>query len=114
MTRIPFRSDLFVLDGDGSLRAPRRGDLLPRVRALLRRGERRILLDLTGVSVLDAAGLGELVRAYNLARAANGMLRVLAPAGRVRTLLSRVGLLELLTTDAFGPFEMRAPWRAAR
>ena len=61
---------------DGSLLFPVNPDLLTRVRTLLRRGERGIVLDLSSVSLIDAAGVGELVRAYNLASAMDVSLRI--------------------------------------
>ena len=57
------------------------------------------MLDFTGVSSIDAAGIGELVRFYNLTAAANGMLRIVHVRSRVRELLHRVALLELLEAD---------------
>lgn len=94
-------SDEFsVLHIDSPLRAPVSTELREKVQALLRRGERRILLDLAGVSDLDAAGLGELVRAYNMTSAANGVLRTAHTVGRVRELLARVGLFDLLSVDS--------------
>jgi anti-anti-sigma factor len=71
-------------------------ELRHRVKALLGAGERRILLNLAGVSGLDAAGVGELVRAYNMATAVNGVLRIANTSGRVREVLVRVGLFDLL------------------
>ena len=89
-----------VLHIQSRLHVPVSTELRHRVHALLRRGDRRILLDLGGVSDLDAAGLGELVRAYNVTIAANGVLRVAHAFGRVRELLDRVGLFDLLDVDS--------------
>jgi anti-anti-sigma factor len=80
----------------GPLQAPADGDLGRIVGALLDRGERVIVLDLTQTSRIDAAGVGELVRAYNMAMAANGALRVEHPPTRVSHILERVGLLDIL------------------
>ena len=84
----------------GALRAPMSGELSRHVQALIRRGERRIVLNLAGVSELDAAGLGELVRAHNMAVSAGGVLRIANAGGRIRTILGRVGLLALLNADS--------------
>ena len=89
-----------VLHVESRLRVPVSTDLRHRVRALLRRGNRRILLDLAAVSDLDAAGVGELVRAYNMTVAANGVLRVAHAFGRIRELLARVGLFDLLNVNS--------------
>jgi anti-anti-sigma factor len=67
------------------------------VRTLLCRGERSIVLDLGRVSAIDAAGVGQLVRAYNLTRAVNGTLRIKHAAPKVREMLVRAGLFERLS-----------------
>jgi anti-anti-sigma factor len=69
------------------------------VRALLRRGERRIVLDLSAVSGIDAAGIGELIRAFNMTAAVNGGLRVVNATAWVREILERAHLFELLTGE---------------
>jgi anti-anti-sigma factor len=82
---------------DGPLRAPVNRELRHRVRALRRRGERTIVLDLARVSRIDAAGVGELVRAYNMTNAPNGVLQIVHASTWVREILERVGLFEILT-----------------
>ena len=89
--------DTAVLHIEGPLRAPVGTGLRHDVEALLRRGERKIVVNLAGVSDLDAAGMGELVRAYNAAIAANGALRITHAFGTTRELLARVGLFDLLS-----------------
>jgi anti-sigma B factor antagonist len=91
------RSQTSILYLDGPLHARQAAELRDDVQARLRRGERTIVLCLARVSELDAAGMGELVRAYNMTTAAAGTLRVTAATGRVRKLLDRVGLFEILT-----------------
>lgn len=88
-----------VLYVEGPLRHPISRDLRHRMRGLLRRGERDIVLDLARVSSIDAAGVGELVRAYNLAAAMDGLLRVAHVTKRVREMLERAGLLTFLNGD---------------
>lgn len=68
---------------------------------LLRRGERRIVVDLAAVSKIDAAGIGELIRAFNMTVAVNGALRVVNATVWVREMLERAGLLELLRIEKF-------------
>jgi anti-anti-sigma factor len=82
-----------------NLRVPVGGELRRSVHALLRSGRRRILLDLAKVSDIDAAGLGELVGAYNTTIAANGVLRIANASLKVRELLVRVGLFERLSAS---------------
>ena len=66
------------------------------VRTLLRRGGRHIVLDLACVSKIDAAGIGELVRGYNLAMGSNGTLRIANTNPWVREMLERVDLYDRL------------------
>ena len=84
---------------DGPLIVPVNPDLLTRVRTLLRRGERSIVLDLSSVSLIDAGGVGELVRAYNVACAMNVSLRIVHTTQRVRETLEHVGVFDLLSGD---------------
>jgi anti-anti-sigma factor len=89
----------YVLRIDGDLWMPIGRDLRHNIRALLRRGERDIVLDLAGVSKVDAAGIGELVRAYNMTSATDGWLRVVHTKAWVREILQRAGLFELFSAD---------------
>ncbi len=89
-----------IVDVEGALRVPVTHDVRHNVRGLLRRGEREIVLDLAGVSRIDAAGIGELVRVYNMTMAVNGFVRIVHASGWVRELLERVGVLDLFTADA--------------
>jgi anti-anti-sigma factor len=82
---------------EGPLRVPLSHNLRAKVRRLLRRGERAILLDLGGVSRIDAAGVGELVRAYNMTVAIDGALRIVHTTDWVREILKRVGLFDLFS-----------------
>jgi anti-anti-sigma factor len=82
---------------DGPLLVPVNADLLTRVRTLLRRGERSIVLDLSAVPRIDAGGVGELIRAYNIACAMGVSLRIVHTTKWVREILERVGLFDLLS-----------------
>jgi anti-anti-sigma factor len=86
-----------VLQVEPTLRVPVGDELRHNVRTLLCRGERSIVLDLRNVSAIDAAGVGQLVRAYNLTRAVNGTLRITHAAPKVREMLVRAGLFDLLS-----------------
>ena len=89
-----------VLPVVGTLRVPVHSELLQTVKALLGRGERRILLDLARLSDIDAAGIGELVRAFNATRAAGGVLQIANASRHVGQPLEISGLLGLLTAGA--------------
>jgi anti-anti-sigma factor len=88
-----------TLEVGRTLRVPVSSDLRRKVQALLSRGDRRILLDLARLSEIDAAGVGELVRAFNSARAARASLQIARPSRRVRRVLQTAGLLHLLTAE---------------
>jgi anti-anti-sigma factor len=87
------------------LRIPHIGELRRSVQALLLAGERRIVLDLARVPRIDAAGVGELVRAYNMTTAVDGMFSIVHETRFVREILVRVGLFDRISatgTDAAG------------
>ena len=87
-----------IIELEGTLRAPVGPWLSQVVRTRVARGERRILLDLARLTAIDAAGIGELVRALNVAAAAGGALWIERPNPRVHRLLQIAGLMEILTT----------------
>jgi anti-anti-sigma regulatory factor len=89
-----------ILHIHGPLRVPLPLDLQWTVHGLLRRGVRRIELDLAAVPALDAGGVGELVHLYNMAAAAHSMLRIANPRPRVRELLDRSRLFDLLSEES--------------
>ena len=91
---------VWILYIQGPLRVPLNRDLRHRVQALLRRGAQRILVNLAGVWDLDAGGVGELVRLYNVAVQSRADVRIAETTPRVRQLLDRAGLLELLSADS--------------
>jgi anti-anti-sigma factor len=73
---------------------------------LLASNERRILLDLAQLSDIDAAGVGELVRAFNTLKAAGGVLRITHANPHVRQLLRVAGVLGLLSGDTEGDIDL--------
>lgn len=92
-----------------TLRVPLTFELGLRVQALLDWGERHIVLDLSRLSRMDAAGAGELVRVFNMALAAGARLEIIRPERRVRELLDSLGLLSLLSCGARGPEDSAWP-----
>ena len=58
----PCSERLCTVHIDGPLLVPVNPDLATRVRGLLQRGAHRIVLDLRSVFLIDAGGVGELVR----------------------------------------------------
>jgi anti-anti-sigma factor len=87
----------WVFHLEGPLHAPHHRELRRNVRPALRRGVRHIVLDLRAVSAIDAAGVGELVRAYNMASAAHGLMQIVHANGWVRETLERAGLFRVLS-----------------
>jgi anti-anti-sigma factor len=84
----------------GALRWPVSPELRQHVEALLGRGQRTILVDLAGLTAIDAAGVGELVRVHAMAEIVNGELWIENASATTRTLLERACLFELLGLDA--------------
>jgi anti-anti-sigma factor len=101
MTSVEKRSPrVSVLHISGPLRVPLSRDLESSVKALVRGSVRRIELDLAAVSDLDAGGVGELVQVYNLSASGHCALRIVNTRPRVRELLAKAGLFDLLAGDA--------------
>lgn len=89
-------SPISILRVEGTLRTPLDFELRHKLDALIRRGDRLALLNLSGLVDIDAAGIGELAHAFNTMRAAGGVLRLVYLTGRVRHLLELAGLLPVL------------------
>ena len=85
-----------IVHVDDPLRTPIGRSLRHNVRELLRRGARRIVLDMSEVSRIDAGGVGELVRALNMTTDMHGVLRIVNATRWVRQLLEHAHLLDLL------------------
>jgi anti-anti-sigma factor len=100
---IPYAGSRCMLYLNDSLCAPLDGKLRHNIEELLRHGERIIVLDLAWISRIDAAGVGELVHAYNAATAAQSVLQIVHATPRVRRILERVGLFEILSGDRTQP-----------
>lgn len=88
--------DVVIVDLKGKLTAGL-GDQILRdtLDELLAESWRKILLNLSEVSFLDSAGLGELVAGLKTARNLGAELKVLKASERVRTTLSLARLLPL-------------------
>lgn len=68
------------------------------IRDLLDRGEKRIVLDLGGVSYMDSAGVGELVASYTTAEAQGAELKLLNLTAKIRDLLQFTQLITVFDT----------------
>ena len=92
-------SPVSILRIEGTLRAPLDFALRGRLDALIRNGDRLVVLNLSSVVDIDAAGIGELAHAFNAMRAAGGVLQVGHVTERVRHMLRVAGLLQVLTAS---------------
>jgi anti-sigma B factor antagonist len=79
----------------GDITLSKGGDVLlkDKVQSLLHQGYTNLLIDLSGVSYVDSAGLGELVQTYVTAKNRGGRLRLLNPTKRLKDLLVVTKLL---------------------
>ena len=80
------------------------------LRSLTDEGRLRIVVDLTGVTVLDSSGLGTLAAVHAKLLKNQGHLKLVGPTGQVARLLEATGLGNVLETyateqDAVGSFE---------
>jgi anti-anti-sigma factor len=73
------------------------------VRQALEKGNRKILIDFTKVTVLDSSGLGELVGCYTSIKNRQGVLRICGLNSRIFNLMQMTSLhsvFEVLDTEA--------------
>ena len=88
------------------------GDVLlkDKIQSLLHQDYKNLLIDLSSVSYVDSAGLGELVQAYVTAKNRGGRLRLLNPTKRLKDLLVVTKLLTVFESyeteaDALASFQ---------
>ena len=93
--------DVAIVTVTGDITLNREGNVLlkDKVQSLLHQGYRNLLLDLSGVSYVDSAGLGEMVQAYVSTKNRGGSLRLLHLTRRIRDLLVVTKLLTVF--DAY-------------
>ena len=77
--------------------APKLRDLLD---GLLAKGERSVVIDLTGTTLLDSTALGVLVHAQRRFRAAGGVITLRGPCDHVRRILEVTGLDRVFALEA--------------
>src|SRR6202011_2725281 len=85
--------DVAVIDMDGQLRVDTIPALRQSVSAALRRGHRKLLLNVGNVTAVDAAGLGAIVHAHTLTRGVNGRVKLVSHRPAVQHLLICTRLL---------------------
>jgi anti-sigma B factor antagonist len=84
-----------IIKVTGDITLSKGGDVLlkDKVQSLLHQGHTNLLIDLSEVSYVDSAGLGELVQTYVTAKNRGGRLRLLNPTKRLKDLLVVTKLL---------------------
>jgi len=84
----------------GDITLNKGGDVLlkDKVQSLIQQGQKNVLIDLSGVSYVDSAGLGELVQAYATTKNRGGALKLLNVTKRLRDLLVVTKLLTVFDT----------------
>jgi len=90
--------DITVVELSGTLalgqEAQRIEDL---IEELVKKGSRRIVLDMAGVGHIDSAGIGMVALAAGRLREAGGKLAVVAPDGRVLQILNQTQMSTIVT-----------------
>jgi anti-sigma B factor antagonist len=101
---------IIKINGDVTLN--KGGDVLlkDKIQSLLHQDFRNLLIDLSAVSYVDSAGLGELVQAYVTTKNRGGQLRLLNPTKRLKDLLVVTKLLTVFEAydseaDALASFQ---------
>ena len=94
------RINLSILHVEGALRAPVNNALSQGVADLLRQGRTHIVLELSQLDEIDAAGVGEIIRLFNMTSASGGVLELVHARRHVRRILEVAGVWRLLTIEA--------------
>lgn len=77
--------------GESRLMYPLLSDFASTLAALIEGGERKLIIDLSGVSYVDSASIGCLMDMYRQAAAAGGTLKLAGVQKRVETMLTMTG-----------------------
>ncbi|MDX6513034.1 MAG: anti-sigma factor antagonist [Gaiellaceae bacterium] len=92
ITLAEIRNDVFVATAAGELDLARKEELERALEAVLARGRARLVLDASGVPLIDSSALGLLTGAARRLRAAGGDLLLVSDDPRVRRTLEVTGL----------------------
>lgn len=96
-TTVRKSGDVSILDLEGRATIGEGSDrLAAELLELLRGGARKILVNLRETRQMDSSGISTLVRAYVSLRRSGGSLKLIAPQGRVRTVLTVTRLLNVI------------------
>ena len=89
------RGDVSILVLSGQLASGEDKQFREAVDTLLAAGRTKILLDFTGVSFMDSAGIGELVSSYRTVQRFGGALKILKPSKKIEGALTLTRLLPI-------------------
>lgn len=87
------QGDILILDLDGKMTISAGSAAHDAITQALQAGEKKILLDLAGVTTLDSSGVGELMAAYASAKNRGAALKLLQLAPRVGEVLKVTQLI---------------------
>ena len=81
--------DVTIVAVSGDITLNKGGDVLlkDKINSLLQQGNKKLLLDLGGVSYVDSSGLGQLVQVYTTTTNNGGILKLLNVSKRLSDLL---------------------------
>ena len=91
---------LAILELSGRLTVESGSALNDAVAAVLGEGRRHLLLNLTDITFMDAAGLGVLADTLRMVRSRRGELKLVARSAAIRQLLIRTHLFNVFPTFA--------------
>jgi anti-anti-sigma factor len=89
--------DITILDLKGRATLGKDADKLnDALREAVAAGARKVLVNLAGLTQMDSSGIATLVRTFVSLGVAGGILKLLAPSGRVRDVLEVTHLLKAI------------------
>lgn len=86
--------------GETRLMYPLLSDFAGAVASLFSGGEKKVIVDLSGVNYIDSASIGCLMDLYRQAQAADGKLKLAGVQKRVETMLTMTGAQNFLEIHA--------------
>lgn len=89
-------SGVVVIKPSGRLNMVAAPALRKELHALVESGQKRVVVDLSAIELIDSSGLGALISGLKVARQAGGDLRIAAPTRQVTTVLELTNLHRVL------------------
>ena len=95
-----FAGNVAIVRVTGDITLNKGGDVMlkDKVQSLIQQGHKNLLIDLSAVSYVDSAGLGQLVQTYATAKNRGGALKLLNVTKRLRDLFVVTKLLTVFET----------------